>query len=315
MIPTRSRRSRARIARASSPAWAGVRTGERLTPTYARPPSTRQLASTSMHTRTRPSAPARSIISRCSTQSTITATRGSPSPVPTAPARASAPSALSSAVGYATTMSSKPFSASHSASGRVNASVPRKPSRASTRSCNARQRSDLLARRIGLPPARATRSFALSRNASRSTIANGASSSAVARSRRSYAASRIDGPEHAVGVRVCEATFRVQARAHREEALPVGVAPAQRRRRLEVALAPVRAPVELVHDRLDRVEVRLPLHSLEHVHRDERALASGRRADERVVRRDRTDLDREGDVKAARDDRAHHAHDRLGRAL
>ena len=44
----------------------------------------------------------------------------------------------------------------------------------------------------------------------------------------------------------------------RPEALPVGVARRERRGRLEVALAPVRAPVVLVADRLDRAEERLP---------------------------------------------------------
>jgi hypothetical protein len=82
-------------------------------------------------------------------------------------------------------MSSTPFSASHSASGSVNASVPRKPGRASTRCCSARQRSDLLARRIGFGAARRSMSAAFDHIASRSTSANGGCRAAVARSSRS----------------------------------------------------------------------------------------------------------------------------------
>jgi hypothetical protein len=55
-----------------------------------------------------------------------------------------------SAVGYATTTSPL-SSASHSASARVKARMPRKPGRSSARRSMARQRSDLLATRTGLP--------------------------------------------------------------------------------------------------------------------------------------------------------------------
>ena len=60
-------------------------------------------------------------------------------------------------------MSPKPGSASQSASGRVKAITPRKPSMASTRSSRGRDRIDLLATRIGLPAARRTRAAALAR--------------------------------------------------------------------------------------------------------------------------------------------------------
>ena len=60
--------------------------------------------------------------------------------------------------------------------------MPRKPGRARARArAGARQRIDLLARRIGRPPARRSMSRAFAQNASRSTHAKGASSAAVAR--------------------------------------------------------------------------------------------------------------------------------------
>ncbi len=82
-----------------------------------------------------------------------------------------------------------------------------------------------------------------------------------------------------------------------------------------MALAPVRAPVELVHDRLDGAEVRLPLHAAVHVHRDVAAVATRRRAQQRVVGRHRPHLDREGHREAAIGDQRHHAADGLDRAL
>ena len=54
---------------------------------------------------------------------------------------------------------------------------------------------------------------------------------------------------------------RVEPRPHRLEAVPLGIARRERRGRLEVALAPVRAAAVVVHDRLDRAEVRLPRHA------------------------------------------------------
>jgi hypothetical protein len=75
--------------------------------------------------------------------------------------------------------------ASQSASGKVKAMTPANPSVAKTRSSSARQRTDLLATRIGFPRARRTRSAAFAWNAWRSTIANGGSSRAVAASYRS----------------------------------------------------------------------------------------------------------------------------------
>src|SRR5215472_15921276 len=66
-------------------------------------------------------------------------------------------------------------STSHSASGSVNASMPRNPSIASVSSISARHRTDLLASLIGVPAARRTMSAALARMAAMSTTANGAS--------------------------------------------------------------------------------------------------------------------------------------------
>ena len=69
---------------------------------------------------------------------------------------------------------------------RVKASVPWKPgSHSCTARSSARQRTDLEATRIGVPPARRSMSAALAQKASRSTTAKGASSAVVARSRRS----------------------------------------------------------------------------------------------------------------------------------
>src|SRR4051794_31146662 len=62
--------------------------------------------------------------------------------------------------------------------------MPAKPGWASTRRRIARERTDLLATRIGLPPARRSRSPAFASSASRSTTANAGSRSAVARSSR-----------------------------------------------------------------------------------------------------------------------------------
>jgi hypothetical protein len=134
----------------------------------------------SMHTRTgcdpAVASAAFSIMSRCSGQSTITVTA-----LASAGAAASSASACRSAVGYATRMSSlTPHPASHSASGRVNAMTPENPSIRSACVSSARQRSDLLATRIGLPAARRARAAAFSRNAVRSTTANGGSRPAVA---------------------------------------------------------------------------------------------------------------------------------------
>src|SRR5689334_13863018 len=62
--------------------------------------------------------------------------------------------------------------------------MPATPGRASTRRSTARERTDLLATRIGLPAARRSRSAAFASSASRSTTAKGGSRSAVARSSR-----------------------------------------------------------------------------------------------------------------------------------
>ena len=76
--------------------------------------------------------------------------------------------------------------------------------------------------------------------------------------------------QHPVGVGVGEDAVGVQPRADRLEVLPARVARGERRRRLEVALAPVRPAAVGVGDRLDGAEVGLPRHPAEDVDRDER---------------------------------------------
>ncbi len=167
IISPSSRSPRPTISRASAAAACGVCSGERRAPMRTRPPSGRQLASTSIHTRSGPSSR-----SRCSRQSTITAAFSG--------AAASARRAARSVVGYATTTSS---ASSHSASRSVNASVPRRPA-ACALAASARQRTDFDASRTGLPRARRSRSAALASNASRSTAAKGGSRCSVAASQR-----------------------------------------------------------------------------------------------------------------------------------
>ncbi len=65
-----------------------------------------------------------------------------------------------------------------------------------------------------------------------------------------------------------------------------------------MALAPVGAAVELVHDRLDRAEVGLPRHPFEHVHGDVPAVAPGGGGEQRVVGGHSAHLDREGHGEA-----------------
>jgi hypothetical protein len=103
--------------------------------------------------------------------------------------------------------------------------------------------------------------------------------------------------ERPASVRVREAPVGVQPRAHRLEALPPRVARRERRGRLEVTLAPVRARVVLVADRLHGAEVRLPRHSARVVDRDVGGRAPARRAEQRVVAGDEAHLDREVDRK------------------
>src|ERR1019366_393077 len=92
------------------------------------------------------------------------------------------------------------------------ASVPLNPGRARTRCWRVRQRSDLLARRIGLEAGRRSTSAAVFHRASMSMSANGARSPAVARSGRAYSATgdragrgigtvrkAADRPEHPLG--------------------------------------------------------------------------------------------------------------------
>src|SRR5687768_3217249 len=60
--------------------------------------------------------------------------------------------------------------------------------------------------------------------------------------------------EDAVEIRVAEPAVRIEPRAYGLEAVPLRVARRERRRGLEVHLAPVRTATELVHDRLDAAE-------------------------------------------------------------
>ena len=95
----------------------------------------------------------------------------------------------------------------------------------------------------------------------------------AARARRSSSA-RSHGPEHPVGVVVARTALGVEAVADGLEVLPARIALRERRGGLEVALAPVRAALVVVHDLLDRLEVGLPLHAAVLVHGD----VGGRRA-------------------------------------
>ena len=109
---------------------------------------------------------------------------------------------------------------------------------------------------------------------------------------------RLD-PENPSDVGVGEAAVGIEAGAHRLEVVPARIARAQRLGGLEVALAPVRAAVVVVHDRLDGAEVRLPCHALEHVDGDVAGRALVRRAQQRVVGRDEPHLDRERHLEPA----------------
>src|SRR5688572_28099536 len=75
--------------------------------------------------------------------------------------------------------------------------------------------------------------------------------------RRSGGDRRADRAQHALGVLVLEPAVRVEPRAERLEAVPLGIAGSEGGGGLEVALAPVGASLVVVHDRLDRAEVRL----------------------------------------------------------
>src|SRR5216684_193905 len=67
------------------------------------------------------------------------------------------------------------------------------------------------------------------------------------------------GLEHALEIGVAEHAVRVEAVADRDELVPLRVSRSQRGRGLEVELAPVRAALVRVHDRLHLAEVRLVL--------------------------------------------------------
>src|SRR5712691_12684362 len=76
------------------------------------------------------------------------------------------------------------------------------------------------------------------------------------------------GPEHALEVGVAEHAGGVEALADGDEAIPERVERPQRRGRLEMELAPVRAALVRVHDRLHLAEVGLVLEPVVDVHRD-----------------------------------------------
>ena len=103
----------------------------------------------------------------------------------------------------------------------------------------------------------------------------------------------------------------VEPRASGLEAVPLRIAGRQRRGLLEVALAPVRAALVVVHDRLDRAEVRLPHHAAVHVHGDVDGVALVGGAQVGVVARDHPELDRERHGEAAPLDHVEHAAQRL----
>ena len=82
-----------------------------------------------------------------------------------------------------------------------------------------------------------------------------------ARSARRASRSRGGRTEHSIGPRIGEASARDRAGARTAwKRSQLGIARTERGRGLEVALAPVRASVESVHDRLDGTEVGLPVH-------------------------------------------------------
>src|SRR5258708_21988174 len=123
--------------------------------------------------------------------------------------------------------------------------MPQKPGGpSSTRRCSARQRTDLLASRSGVPAARRTRSAAFDSKASRSTQANGGVSSAQARSSRAcWETLILEGESNARGTRpatpispgltteTLSTQVRVLNRAHQ-----LGLPLAHRARRVEEAL-------------------------------------------------------------------------------
>src|SRR5258707_11852928 len=81
-------------------------------------------------------------------------------------------------------------------------------------------------------------------------------------------------PEHPLEVGVAEHVFRVEALADGVELIPERVALPQRGGGLEMELAPVRAAVVGVHDRLHLAEVGLVLEPVVDVHRDVPGLAA-----------------------------------------
>src|SRR2546425_3153161 len=66
---------------------------------------------------------------------------------------------------------------------------------------------------------------------------------------------RADRSQHPARVLVLEDPLGIETGSHRLEAFPFRVAGRERRGRLEMALAPVRPALVVVHDRLDRAKV------------------------------------------------------------
>ena len=217
----------------------------------ARPPSARQPASTSRHTRTGAACPRRALA-----RSARAARRSRPSRVTARPRRPRSPARAAPPVGGRV--------GDDDVLGAVRGQPQRLGQRERERAARSpRARGRAPAARGSAPTCSPAGSACPRRavpcpprwrhSASRSTSANGASSSAVARSSARRSSPSVEPSwqrrgargraEDALGPGVGEAALRVEPRAHRLEAVPLGVARAQRRGRLEVALAPVRAPV------------------------------------------------------------------------
>ena len=131
-----------------------------------------------------------------------------------------------------------------------------------------------------------------------------------ARARRS-SSELADRAEHAVGVGVREAALGVEPGADLVEVAPARVEPLQRLGGLEVALAPVRAPLVVGHDPLDGPEVGLPGRPLVLVDGDVGGLALVGGAEQRVVGGDEPELDRKADRELALAHQAQHPAHRL----
>ena len=107
------------------------------------------------------------------------------------------------------------------------------------------------------------------------------------------------GPKHPLGVLVGEDAAGVELVADRLEVGEPRVHGRQRRRVLEVALAPMRAAAEGAHDVLDPLEVVAPLHPPVLMDRDVARVLLVGGADQRIVAGDHPELDWEEDVDPA----------------